>query len=41
LLNRAHAYVAVADDNLNAGKQPDADVNAGFYNYPVLMAAVK
>jgi tryptophanyl-tRNA synthetase len=41
LRNRAHAYEAVADDNLNAGKQPDADVNAGFYNYPVLMAAVK
>ena len=39
LLNRAHAYKAVVDDNLNAGKQPDADVNAGLYNYPVLMAA--
>jgi tryptophanyl-tRNA synthetase len=39
LLNRAHAYKAVVDDNLNAGKQPDADVNAGLYNYPILMAA--
>ena len=39
LLNRAHAYKAVVDNNLNAGKQPDADVNAGLYNYPVLMAA--
>ena len=39
LLNRAHAYKAVADANLSAGKQPDADVNAGLYNYPVLMAA--
>jgi tryptophanyl-tRNA synthetase len=39
LLNRAHAYKAVVDDNINAGKQPDADVNAGLYNYPVLMAA--
>jgi len=39
LLNRAHAYKAVVDDNLNAAKQPDADVNAGLYNYPVLMAA--
>ena len=39
LLNRAHAYKAVADDNLNAGKHPDADVNSGLYNYPVLMAA--
>ena len=39
LLNRAHAYKAAVDDNLNAGKRPDADVNAGLYNYPVLMAA--
>ena len=38
-LNRAHAYKAVADANLSVGKQPDADVNAGLYNYPVLMAA--
>ena len=34
LLNRAHAYKAAVD-----GKQPDADINAGLYNYPVLMAA--
>ncbi|MGD2185061.1 MAG: tryptophan--tRNA ligase [Desulfobacterales bacterium] len=39
LLNRAHAYKAVVDANLNAGKQADADINAGLYNYPVLMAA--
>ncbi len=39
LLNRSHAYKAVVDDNLNAGRQSDADVNAGLYNYPVLMAA--
>ena len=39
LLNRAHAYKAAVDDNLDAGKQPDADINAGLYNYPVLMAA--
>ena len=39
LLNRAHAYKAVVDENINAGKQPDADVNAGLFNYPVLMAA--
>ena len=38
MLNRAHAYKAVVGDNLKAGKQPDADVNAGLYNYPVLMA---
>ncbi|MGD2100104.1 MAG: tryptophan--tRNA ligase [Desulfobacterales bacterium] len=39
LLNRAHAYKAAVDDNLKAGKQSDADINAGLYNYPVLMAA--
>ena len=39
LLNRAHAYKAVVDANIEAGKQPDADVNAGLYGYPVLMAA--
>ena len=39
LLNRAHAYKAVVDANIEAGKQPDADVNAGLYDYPVLMAA--
>jgi len=39
LLNRAHAYKAAVETNLNDGKQPEADVNAGLYNYPVLMAA--
>ena len=39
LLNRAHAYKAAADENLSAGKQPDENINAGVYNYPVLMAA--
>ena len=39
LLNRAHAYKAVVDANIESGKQPDADVNAGLYGYPVLMAA--
>lgn len=39
LLNRAHAYKAAVDDNNAAGKQPDAEINAGLYSYPVLMAA--
>jgi tryptophanyl-tRNA synthetase len=39
LLNRAHAYKTAVEANLNEGKQPDADVNAGLFNYPVLMAA--
>ena len=39
LLNRAHAYKAAVEINTNAGKPPDADINAGIFNYPVLMAA--
>jgi tryptophanyl-tRNA synthetase len=39
LLNRAHAYKAAVETNINEGKQPDADINAGLFNYPVLMAA--
>ncbi|MDX1709273.1 MAG: tryptophan--tRNA ligase, partial [Desulfobacterales bacterium] len=39
LLNRAHAYKAAVDANRSAGKQSDAEINAGLFNYPVLMAA--
>jgi tryptophanyl-tRNA synthetase len=39
LLNRAHAYKAALDANLQAGRDPDAGINAGLYTYPVLMAA--
>ncbi len=39
LLNRAHAYKAARDDNVAAGRDPDAGVNLGLYSYPVLMAA--
>jgi tryptophanyl-tRNA synthetase len=39
LLNRAHAYKAAMDANVVAGEDPDAGINAGLYNYPVLMAA--
>ena len=39
LLNRAHAYKAAVDKNLAAGTDPDADVTAGLFMYPVLMAA--
>lgn len=39
LLNRAHAYKAAVDKNLEAGLDPDADVTAGLFMYPVLMAA--
>ncbi len=39
LLNRAHAYKATVDKNVEAGEDADAGINAGLYNYPVLMAA--
>ena len=39
LLNRAHAYKAAVDENLAVKHDPDEGINAGLYNYPVLMAA--
>ncbi|MDM0011543.1 tryptophan--tRNA ligase [Variovorax sp. J22P168] len=39
LLNRAHAYKAQVDKNNAKGEDPDADVNAGLFMYPVLMGA--
>ncbi|MFC5522954.1 tryptophan--tRNA ligase [Polaromonas jejuensis] len=39
LLNRAHAYKASVDKNEAAGNEPDADVTAGLFMYPVLMGA--
>lgn len=39
LLNRAHAYKAANDRNREAGADPDLDVTAGLFMYPVLMAA--
>jgi tryptophanyl-tRNA synthetase len=39
LLNRAHAYKTAVDENLELGHDPDEGINAGLYNYPVLMAA--
>ncbi len=39
LLNRAHAYKASVDKNVEAGEDPDAGVTMGLYSYPVLMAA--
>ncbi|MDM0056312.1 tryptophan--tRNA ligase [Variovorax fucosicus] len=39
LLNRAHAYKASVDKNVAKGEDPDADVNAGLFMYPVLMGA--
>jgi len=39
LMNRAHAYKAVAQANEENGKDTDYGVNMGLYTYPVLMAA--
>ena len=39
MLNRAHAYKASVDKNAAAGNDPDADVTAGLFMYPVLMGA--
>lgn len=39
LMNRAHAYKAILQNNLEAKRDPDDGVNMGLYTYPVLMAA--
>lgn len=39
ILNRAHAYKAAVDKNTASGQEPDMDVTAGLFMYPVLMGA--
>ena len=39
LMDRAHAYKAVVQSNIEAGRDADDGVNMGLYNYPILMAA--
>jgi tryptophanyl-tRNA synthetase len=39
LLNRAHAYKAAVDVNLEQSRDPDAGINVGLYTYPTLMAS--
>lgn len=40
LMNRAHAYKAAVQDNLQVeGQDPDKGVTMGLFGYPVLMAA--
>jgi tryptophanyl-tRNA synthetase len=39
LLNRAHAYKALVDENREAGRDLDEGINAGLFSYPVLMSA--
>jgi tryptophanyl-tRNA synthetase len=39
LLNRAHAYKAAVDKNLERGDNADEGINSGLFFYPALMAA--
>ena len=39
LMNRAHAYKAMIDKNIETGRDPDDGVNMGLFTYPILMAA--
>lgn len=39
LMNRAHAYKASVDANLEAGEDTDFGITMGLYSYPILMAA--
>jgi tryptophanyl-tRNA synthetase len=39
LMNRAHAYKATVQENIERGGDPDAGINMGLFTYPILMAA--
>ena len=40
LMNRAHAYKGVMQENIDAGsKDPDKGISMGLFNYPILMSA--
>ena len=39
LMNRAHAYKAAVQENVDAGEDPDFAISMGLFGYPVLMAA--
>lgn len=39
LMNRAHAYKAAVDQNLDKQVDPDDGINMGLFSYPILMAA--
>ena len=39
LMNRAHAYKAVVQENVESGADPDFAITMGLFSYPVLMAA--
>jgi tryptophanyl-tRNA synthetase len=39
LMNRAHAYKALAEENIRTSREADTGVNMGLFTYPILMAA--
>jgi tryptophanyl-tRNA synthetase len=39
LMNRAHAYKAAVQDNVDTGEDADKAIDMGLFSYPVLMAA--
>ncbi|WP_409341024.1 tryptophan--tRNA ligase [Paenibacillus sp. MBLB4367] len=39
LMNRAHAYKAIIDNNQHLGLDTDTGVNMGLFTYPILMTA--
>ena len=39
LMNRAHAYKAAVQENLESGEDPDFALNMGLFCYPILMSA--
>jgi len=39
LMNRAHAYKAAVQENIDTGEDPDYAITMGLFSYPVLMAA--
>jgi tryptophanyl-tRNA synthetase len=39
MMNRAHSYKAIRDQNEQMGNELDAGINMGVYTYPILMAA--
>lgn len=39
LMNRAHAYKAAVQANVESGEDPDSAVTMGLFSYPILMAA--
>ncbi len=39
LMNRAHAYKAAVQDNMDSDEDPDFAITMGLFSYPILMAA--